>query len=225
MSERAGARYCSGCGACLSDEADLGGLAGKLGCPECCELAPPMTFWRGETQASSQRRPLSACRRCGGAWVDRVTFVEIVEQAHERGKQNSLGSRGSERRSTVVARCEVRSGAMGEVRYRRCPACEQLMCRNNFDEVSGVIIDSCRPHGVFFDAGELRAVVDFLASGGRWAKEIRDARRLAETMRVRKSEQSRVGTRGREWAAMTRMRPSTGRITLLSLLSFLFDDR
>jgi hypothetical protein len=36
----------------------------------------------------------------------------------------------------------------------------------NFGRVSGTIIDVCKGHGAFFDAGELHAVVNFVQNGG-----------------------------------------------------------
>jgi hypothetical protein len=40
------------------------------------------------------------------------------------------------------------------------------MSRTNFGRVSGVIIDVCRPHGAWFDRGELGAIRRFLRQGG-----------------------------------------------------------
>jgi Zn-finger nucleic acid-binding protein len=40
------------------------------------------------------------------------------------------------------------------------------MNRNNFAKVSGVIIDTCKSHGVWFDANELPQVIEFIRKGG-----------------------------------------------------------
>jgi hypothetical protein len=40
------------------------------------------------------------------------------------------------------------------------------MNRSNFAKVSGVVIDVCRPHGAWFDRGELGAIRAFLRGGG-----------------------------------------------------------
>jgi len=40
------------------------------------------------------------------------------------------------------------------------------MNRFNFAHSSGVIIDQCKSHGVWFDRDELQRVIDFLQSGG-----------------------------------------------------------
>ena len=52
------------------------------------------------------------------------------------------------------------------VTYLRCPCCNQMMSRKVFGRVSGVIVDICRLHGVWFDAGELTAVIEFVERGG-----------------------------------------------------------
>ena len=40
------------------------------------------------------------------------------------------------------------------------------MNRLNFGRVSGVIIDLCKGHGVWFDPGELQRALTFVAGGG-----------------------------------------------------------
>ena len=54
---------------------------------------------------------------------------------------------------------------------RRCatspaPICAKLMNRMNFGKRSGVVLDSCAKHGTWFDADELRRVVEFVRDGG-----------------------------------------------------------
>ena len=41
-----------------------------------------------------------------------------------------------------------------------------MMNRVNFGRLSGTIIDVCRGHGAFLDAGELHAIVTFITEGG-----------------------------------------------------------
>jgi len=44
--------------------------------------------------------------------------------------------------------------------------CGDVMNRVNFARVSGVVLDVCRAHGAWFDAGELRAVREFVRGSG-----------------------------------------------------------
>lgn len=53
-----------------------------------------------------------------------------------------------------------------EIRYVPCPRCEALMNRQVYGKQSGVVVDVCKSHGVWFDAGELNAVVEFVRTGG-----------------------------------------------------------
>jgi len=59
-----------------------------------------------------------------------------------------------------------RPRALEEVRYLPCPLCHASMNRVNFGRVSGVVIDVCKLHGTWFDAGELTRVIAFAAAGG-----------------------------------------------------------
>ena len=40
------------------------------------------------------------------------------------------------------------------------------MNRNNFAKISGIIIDTCKEHGVWFDAEELPKIIEFIRKGG-----------------------------------------------------------
>ena len=40
------------------------------------------------------------------------------------------------------------------------------MNRFNFAGCSGVVLDSCKPHGVWFDPDELRRIAEFVRGGG-----------------------------------------------------------
>lgn len=50
--------------------------------------------------------------------------------------------------------------------YIPCPDCRQLMNRKNFGNISGVLVDLCKPHGIWFDAGELGRIIRFVMRGG-----------------------------------------------------------
>ena len=50
--------------------------------------------------------------------------------------------------------------------YLKCPTCQAVMNRCNFGRISGIVIDVCRGHGIWFDAGEISAVLRFVTSGG-----------------------------------------------------------
>ncbi len=92
------------------------------------------------------------CPRCGGMFVGRELLAEILCNA-EVGGALRAGDPKLPRASDAV-------------RYMPCPLCHGSMNRMNFGRVSGVIVDVCRAHGTWFDAGELTQVVAFAGAGG-----------------------------------------------------------
>ncbi|HVN70714.1 MAG TPA: zf-TFIIB domain-containing protein [Desulfomonilia bacterium] len=42
---------------------------------------------------------------------------------------------------------------------RRCPVCRRYMEKTLFGEAETVLLDSCKDHGMWFDAGELRKIL------------------------------------------------------------------
>jgi Zn-finger nucleic acid-binding protein len=70
-----------------------------------------------------------------------------------------------------------------KVTYIPCPVCGQLMNRVNFARCSGVIVDLCRQHGVWFDRDELSSIVEFIRSGGLELSRTKEKRELEEERR------------------------------------------
>jgi Zn-finger nucleic acid-binding protein len=77
-----------------------------------------------------------------------------------------------------------------EVRYLKCPACGTLMNRQAFGRISGVVVDACRNHGVWFDAGELTQVIQFLERGGLERARLREAEERNEQVRRLRAAQA-----------------------------------
>ncbi|MGD9628719.1 MAG: zf-TFIIB domain-containing protein [Pyrinomonadaceae bacterium] len=95
------------------------------------------------------------CERCGGFWSAADAFENLCA---DREKQASvLGFAGSYRHEDPDP---------PTISYVPCPDCGQLMNRSNFARVSGIIVDMCKQHGVWFDAGELPKIIDFIDKGG-----------------------------------------------------------
>ena len=140
---------------------------GSQFCDHCGAIAAPATFQEGADLGDCPRcrlplglmqiggSELRECSKCDGVWADIPTFESICA---DREKQSAvLGFIGAR-----TAKSEVWT----KVKYVRCPDCEQLMNRNNFARASGVIVDICRKHGVWFDADELPRIVEFIKKGG-----------------------------------------------------------
>jgi Zn-finger nucleic acid-binding protein len=152
----AGSRHCSGCGRGLG----LSALAeaSTARCPNC----------RAALTALSERSgTLYDCETCAGQFIEHALLHDLLEQR------------------ASVARAALRQPnaprpQQETVVYRPCAVCAKLMNRRNFGGASGVIVDICAEHGVWFDAGEFPRVLAFVEAGGL---ELARARALAAERR------------------------------------------
>ena len=115
-------------------------------CPRCKR---PLESLRIETTAARE------CMGCGGFWTSAETFESLCADKEE---QSAV--------LTFIATQTFETRPEASVNYIPCPDCKQLMNRSNFARSSGVIIDLCRQHGVWFDANELSKIIEFIDRGG-----------------------------------------------------------
>jgi len=100
-----------------------------------------------------RNRDLDMCSQCGGVWLDRGEFRDLTRE-------------GDVYQSTPVPNGYVRGPIRDPIQYVACIRCGALMNRKNFAKISGVIIDECKPHGIWLDGGELELIRTFIADGG-----------------------------------------------------------
>ncbi len=167
----AGASFCPTCGDPLAQRPPEAAPDSHR-CPACPDST--MTSWRLQpTPAQPEGHAVYGCRACGGAWVDRSTLDVMIESASRQGTGDGRGP--EVRRSQISLKHKIV--------YRPCAVCRQTMNRHNFARISGVIVDQCREHGTFFDAGELEDVLAFVRSGGMLMARRRENERLAQEER------------------------------------------
>ena len=118
------------------------------------------------------------CGACAGMWVGRPAFEIITEKTRSTAAAEDDPVAADSTRGTVSTPATQRGRL-----YRRCPECSQMMHRRNFGKHSGVVIDSCKDHGIWFDAQELESILRWIRQGG----EARSRKRTAE-------EQARKGS-------------------------------
>ena len=139
-----GSQFCGHCGAKGVQSEVEEGAAGE--CPRCRRPLDRLAI--GKTN-------FRECERCGGLWADVETFEMVCA---DRERQSAvLGFAG---KRVLAAAPPIK------VSYVPCPDCKQLMNRSNFAKASGVIIDTCKKHGVWFDAEELPRIIGFIQKGG-----------------------------------------------------------
>jgi Zn-finger nucleic acid-binding protein len=201
-----GAKDCRYCGAHLDFS-----LKGKtVHCPHCFQRIPadsrfcmicarPAKKQEGEAEIL-QDRPcprcgdpmrklnvvdfsVAGCVECSGLFVPHETF-EMMQDASDRVIESTARQ----------PREEMEYDA--RIVYLRCPVCKTLMNRKNFALTSGVILDICGNHGIWFDGGELEKIMEFIAKGGlEKAREIQ-LRNLKEEAKLQKLRRDRLPADG-----------------------------
>lgn len=74
--------------------------------------------------------------------------------------------------------------------YVKCPVCANMMNRINFGTRSGVVIDRCKEHGVWLDAGELRQLCEWVKAGGQLLDKERQEQKKQEELLEGKKRQN-----------------------------------
>lgn len=140
-------RYCHACGLAIAPQ----GLANETTeflCPACGESR------RLGSRSLAGGLTVLECSRCAGLWLGNQIFQRLEQQAASRQVSAPVGN------SARVA------GRADPPVYRPCPECSQLMHRRNYGRQSGVIVDCCARHGIWFDDGELARVLEWVRAGG-----------------------------------------------------------
>ncbi|MBK7641917.1 MAG: zf-TFIIB domain-containing protein [Planctomycetes bacterium] len=158
-----GAHFCMECGLSIQPQA-LHALPVDLACPRCRA---------GLRRRTLGRTDVIECSSCAGLWLSHDTVKRLVENA-EHADVDGLDLP----QQPVVLDADARPEG-----YVPCVACGQLMQRRNFAGSSGVIVDMCGPHGVWFDHRELERVLEFVRAGGLRRSRERELDRQEERLR------------------------------------------
>lgn len=111
-----------------------------MNCPTC---STPLT--------ASVREGISVdtCTSCGGTWLDDAELAAVVDARTQ--------PRPAEEGVAVHKAHHAGLPAPGAERERTCPKCGSAMEKVNYDDWSGIIIDSCMD-GVWLDGGEITRI-------------------------------------------------------------------
>jgi Zn-finger nucleic acid-binding protein len=196
-----GSRHCSQCGKKVSQaqniaEKDLGD------CPRCKIKLKLLQI--GEIN-------LCECSRCDGLWVTVETFEEVCAN-HEKQAEvlSSIGQNSV-------------PGNQAKIQYVPCPDCKQLMNRNNFASSSGVIIDICKRHGVWFEPEELPRIIEFIRKGGLDHQRRKEKLQLEEQRRWLNEQQSKIARENSRFNQNDTSWDAPSTFAIRQFVRFLFD--
>jgi Zn-finger nucleic acid-binding protein len=154
------------------------GTESTRSCPRCDESMISITLG-GESQALM----LDRCKKCLGIFFD---LGELESMITESGKE--VFAIDHARIQTLIS--EEYHVSETKVQYVKCPVCREMMHRKNYGAKSGVVVDTCRDHGIWLDGGELGQILKWVKAGGR----LHDADRKLENLE-RKEREERVKRR------------------------------
>ncbi len=151
--------------------------------PESKRRCPHCNVYMNTIDLSSGAGPflIERCPVCYGLFFDPGELEKILE----RGVSNAfvidynmldkLADEQRDRRETV--------------KYIPCPVCGKLMNRINYGTRSGVVVDSCRDHGVWLDAGELKRLLEWTKAGGlMFHQKVAEERKKVEEQQAKRRQ-------------------------------------
>lgn len=165
-----GHKHCPHCGVTTAAVGD--GAASPRTCPRCQVLLAVRMI---------DDVAIDECPRCVGVFIDRTAIERLLADRQQARAESVVGAyRGTPRKPD--------SGAPGGKLYIKCPQCATIMNRRLFARGAGVIVDVCRGHGTWFDAGELPVVVEFVMNGGLEQAEKKELAEQRESARQARSD-------------------------------------
>lgn len=151
------------------------------------------------------------CRTCLGLWLDVPTFEKICTDREQHAP--ALGP---------ASLSKAQSVGVEKVRYIPCLECKQLMNRANFARCSGVIVDLCKEHGIWFDRDELSRIIEFINKGGLEVARSQEKIRLEEERRELQQMKNKMSGSSYEFQRGPYLEPRLGDIAAAGgLLKFL----
>lgn len=118
-------------------------------CPTCSERLQAIV---------EKGQSLEHCPKCQGIWIRQSDFYALCLAPSitiDWSPSIALNYFPKQKLATELV-----------TRYRSCLECGLAMTRVNFGRASGIVVDMCREHGTWFEAGELPAIMGFLKAGG-----------------------------------------------------------
>jgi len=174
------ARFCHHCGLELAPEA-VAAESSKLICPAC------------EGTRRLHDRPIGdvhvmECDRCAGLWLGNDTFRQLTQRASSDSTEIDRFFETRQQRFARPPQVDAPAGESADSwRYRKCPSCGIRMYRRNYARKSGVVIDVCKHHGIWFDADELPRILAWIHEGGLAKAKEEEAKKAAREERTREA--------------------------------------
>jgi Zn-finger nucleic acid-binding protein len=111
---------------------------------------------------------LEECIPCSGIWVKAEDFQAICGDSQSQQAAIDLPMPPSPPR-------ESDDDDAAPVRYLKCPTCGQIMNRVDYGDASGVVVNTCRDHGIWLDHAALCRLIEQIRGGSLARAQARQA--------------------------------------------------
>lgn len=167
------ARFCHHCGTPITAE-EIAESETTYNCPSCKPTRHLVSRRLGKSKFAAFE-----CQNCAGLWIDLRTLDLIVNvEAHQ---------------TSHVGVSFPQHEPLEHQPYRPCAVCGELMPRHNFGlGQSGVIVDVCGYHGIWFEAEEFARIIAWIRSGGAQAARQELSRLVGSEEHATKKEQPMI---------------------------------
>lgn len=185
---REDAKFCDGCGSSLQTLSTTTLEASKHKCPRCeMHLVAQMI----------DGHPVEVCGACMGMWIEH-SVLEAIYAAAPKGLTPVKAAQASNE-----VRLQAAQAGQHKKAYIPCPVCGTMMNPQNYGMHSGVIIDLCREHGVWFDADELNNILAYHAAGGKVTDRVeREKERSRDALKAHRLAMAMEGPKSSTEARM-----------------------
>lgn len=199
-----GSRHCPQCGI-IAIQPEIKAAENLGDCPRCkAEL----------NQLQIDRINLRECRRCEGWWTDVETFENVcAEREHQAAVLSLIAAKHSRAENKIPVK----------ISYVPCPDCRQLMNRSNFAGSSGVIIDLCKQHGVWFDREELPKIIEFVRQGGLDHARRKEKLQIEDERNLLRRQRRQLAYEQNDFTEPASSHDSFSSLAVREFVRFLFD--
>lgn len=104
---------------------------------------------------------IEKCDECHGMFFDNGELEEVLK--------NKVKDGGIVKRKLLNSLRELDSKSIDVIakkQYIKCPVCNKLMNRQSYAFKSGVVLNSCKDHGLWLDNGQLKTLFEWKKLGG-----------------------------------------------------------
>ena len=109
--------------------------------------------------SEGQPLPIEKCGKCHSLFFDNGEVEQMLSMySHDPASIN---------RQRLQNLCELAMESPERKTYIPCPVCAQIMNRQLFGVKSSVVVDLCHDHGLFFEPGEIRHLIEWKRAGGQ----------------------------------------------------------